>query len=190
MNLSGKNQKWGVGLLGVLSAILVANLVHQYRAMQPGTGHAQEMPSSAPASRTVKPDSHAVSDLLHYDPEVHFSTLKDLDSRPLPDEDRNPFDFVGGMVAQAPPPQMGGPVPQSTAPLPPPAPAPPPLKAVGYNELPSGQKEAMVTFNDDLSVVHVGDTVGDRFKVLSITPQMVVVENGDTHEKLELPIAQ
>jgi hypothetical protein len=61
---------------------------------------------------------------------------------------------------------------------------------VGYNELPGGGKEAMVTFNDDLQVVHEGDTVGDKFKVLTISPSMVVVENGDTHEKIELPIAQ
>jgi hypothetical protein len=32
--------------------------------------------------------------------------------------------------------------------------------------------------------------VGVKFKVLTISPQMVVVENGDTHEKIELPIAQ
>ena len=187
MNLSGKNQKWGVLLLGVLSAILAANLVHQYRSMQSSTGRASVIAQHNSSSRVVKPDSHTTDDLLHYDPEVHFSALKKLDSRPLPDEDRNPFDFVGGLVAAAPPPQMPGSVPQAAAPAPPP---PPPLKAVGYNQLPSGQDEAMVTFNDDLSVVHVGDIVGAKFKVLSISPQMVVVEYGDTHEKINLPIAQ
>lgn len=139
--------------------------------------------SHAPTGKTA---SHAADDLAQFDPSVHFDALKSLDSRPLPDEDRDPFHFVGGgsvapVVAQA-----AGPAPQ-VAPAPPP---PPPLKAVGYNELPGGGKEAMVTFNDDLQVVHEGDTVGDKFKVLTISPSMVVVENGDTHEKIELPIAQ
>jgi hypothetical protein len=64
------------------------------------------------------------------------------------------------------------------------------LKAVGYNELPGGKKEAMVTFNDDLVVVHEGDIVGSKFKVVKINPSMVVVEDGDTHENIELPFPQ
>ncbi len=189
MKLAGGNQKLGIGLLGVLSAILAANLIHQYRGMQPGTGHASELATSTPPSRAVSRATRPIDDLLHYDPEVHFSALKDLDSRPLPDEDRNPFDFVGGPTTAAPPPQIPAavPPPQPVVPAPPP---PPPIKAVGYNELPGGQKAAMVTFNDDLSVVQVGDTVGGKYKVVSITPQTVVVEDGDTHEKIELPITQ
>jgi hypothetical protein len=146
------------------------------------------MPPRGASTRVIKPDARVADDLLHYDPEVHFSALKDLDSRPLPDEDRNPFDFVGGLSAAAPAPQMAAPVQQAAAP--PPPPPPPPLKAVGYNELPGGDKQAMLTYNDDLSVVHVGDTVAAKYKVISINPQVVVVEDSDTHEKIELPIAQ
>jgi len=135
--------------------------------------------------RAVKASVHAADDLLQYDPDVHFDALKSLDSRPLPDEDRDPFEFVGGAVA--PGPQAVGPAAAPAAPAPPP---PPPLKAVGYNELPGGKKEAMVTFNDDLVVVHEGDLVGVKFKVVTINPTMVVVEDGDTHEKLELPFPQ
>ncbi|HMD84006.1 MAG TPA: hypothetical protein VKO18_04815, partial [Terriglobia bacterium] len=79
--------------------------------------------------------------------------------------------------------------PPSAPPAPPPA---PPLKAVGYNELPGGQKEAMVTFTegehkDDMVVVHEGDLIGTRFKVTKIDSTMVVVEDGETHQNLELP---
>jgi ribosomal protein L24 len=56
--------------------------------------------------------------------------------------------------------------------------------------LPGGKKEAMVTFNDDLVVVHEGDIVGSKFKVVKINPSMVVVEDGDTHENIELPFPQ
>ena len=169
-------------MLGVVCLLLVANLVAQYRDMQPGRSHAHPVTATGPTTRAVKGSSHAADDLLQYDPDVHFADLKALDSRPLPDEDRNPFEFVGG--APAPILQPGGPAPK---PEPPP---PPPLKAVGYNELPGGKKEAMVTFNDDLVVVHEGDIVGSKFKVVKINPSMVVVEDGDTHENIELPFPQ
>ncbi len=172
--------------MGVLSLILVGNLVRQFREMRPGGGHAPIVAAGRSHVRAAKASAYVPDDLAKYDPAVHFDTLKALDSRPLPDEDRNPFEFVGGVVAQQAGPQAVVPAAQ-VAPAPPP---PPPLKAVGYNELPGGKKEAMVTFNDDLSVVHEGEMVGVKFKVLTINPSMVVVEDGDTHQKIELPIAQ
>jgi hypothetical protein len=184
MKMSAGSQKWGVGVLAVLSIILVWNLVRQYDGMQPSVGHAQGAPVSGTHSRTGRSTAHATDDLVQYDPAVHFDALKDLDSRPLPDEDRNPFEFVGGPVAQTPQ------TVAAAAPAAPAPPPPPPLKAVGYNELPGGQKEAMVTFNDDLTVVHEGDMVGVKFKVVTINPTMVVVEDGDTHQKIELPFPQ
>jgi hypothetical protein len=132
----------------------------------------------------VKGSPHVAEDLAQYDPDVHFDALKKLDSRPLPDEDRNPFEFVG--EAAPPPPQVAA----AEAPPPPAPPPPPPLKAVGYNELPGGKKEAMITYNDDLVVVHEGDLIGAKFKVVKIDPAMVVVEDGETHKNLELPFAQ
>jgi ribosomal protein L24 len=61
---------------------------------------------------------------------------------------------------------------------------------MGYNELPGGKKEAMVTYNDDLVVVHEGDLIGTKFKVVKIDPAKVVVEDGDTHQTLELAFPQ
>ena len=61
---------------------------------------------------------------------------------------------------------------------------------MGYNELPGGKKEAMVTYNDDLVVVHEGDMIGTKFKVVTINPTMVVVEDGETHKTIELPFPQ
>ena len=48
----------------------------------------------------------------------------------------------------------------------------------------------MVTFNDDLQVVHEGDVIGAKFKVVAIDPGKIVVEDGDTHQTLELPFPQ
>lgn len=48
----------------------------------------------------------------------------------------------------------------------------------------------MVTFNDDLLVVHEGDSIGTKFKVVKINPTAVVIEDGETHETHELAFPQ
>lgn len=181
MRLSAGINKWGSVVLGAVALLLLTNLVKQYRAMQPRPPRTHSGAASGPAAGAGKNSSHITDDLVRYDPSIHFEALKKLDSRPLPDEDRNPFEFVG--QAAPPPPQ-----PVALAPkLPPPPPPPPPLKAVGYNELPGGKKEAMVTYNDDIVVVHEGDLVGAKFKVVKIDPNMVVVEDGETQKSIQLP---
>jgi hypothetical protein len=184
MNLPGGVNKWGSAALAVVCIALVANLARQYRGMQPGHYQNNASLTGTPPAPAKKSPAHGAEDLAQFNPAVHLDALKALDSRPLPAEPRNPFDFVGGAP---PPPQMAAPAPR---PLPPPPPPPLPLKAVGYNEMPGGQKEAMVTYNNDLNVVHEGDVIGAKYKVLSISSNMVVVEDGSTHEKLDLPIPQ
>lgn len=184
MKLPGGVNKWGSAVLAVACVFLVANLVKQYRAMQPGHYQNNSTLTGAAPVPVAKSGHHDSEDLAQYNPAVHFDALKTLDSRPLPDEPRNPFDFVGG----APPPPVVATV--TRRPLPPPPPPPPPLKAVGYNEMPGGLKEAMVTYNNDLNVVHEGDMIGTKYKVLSINSSMVIVEDGTTHAKLDLPIPQ
>ena len=61
---------------------------------------------------------------------------------------------------------------------------------MGYNELPGGKKEAIVTLNDDVQMVHEGEMIGTRFKVISIDPAKLVVEDGDTKKNVELPFPQ
>jgi hypothetical protein len=181
---TGINQ-WGSAVLGVVSFILVARLVAQYRAMQPGHSQAHPATASVSSKRTAKGALHVADDLAQYDPEVHFDALKALDSRPLPDEDRNPFEFVGG----APPPVIKPPEIPKQVVLPPPPP-PLPLKAMGYNELPGGKKEAIVSLNDDVEMVHEGEMIGTRFKVVKIDPGKIVVVDGDTQKNVELPFPQ
>lgn len=192
MKLPTSMNKWVPVVLGVVSALLVANLVTEYRGMQPGNAKVQHVRATTPVARTAavgaKGSSHPADDLAKYDPTVHFAALKAQDSRPLPDEDRNPFQFVGEVAPVA---QRAAPPPPNVTPPPPPAPPPPPpLKAMGYNELPGGKKEAMVTYNDDLQVVHEGDVIGTRFKVVTISPATVVVEDEKDHKTIELPFPQ
>src|SRR5271157_6204115 len=128
MNLPAGINKWGVALLGVVCLFLVVKLVAQYRGMQPGKAPAHPAPASAQPTRVEKGSPHATDDLAQYDPDVHFDVLKKLDSRPLPDEDRAPFD--SGLAAAAPagaaaPTPPGAPPPPPAPPAPPPPPPPP-----------------------------------------------------------------
>lgn len=183
MKIPAGINKWGAVVLGAICALLVINLVAQYRAMRPGKSFTAR--ATAPSTRMGRRTPHAASDLAQFDPTVHFDALKALDSRPLPDEDRNPFQFTG--EAAAPPPTAVAAGPTSPVPLPPPPPPPLPLKAMGYNELPGGQKEAMLSYNDDVVVAHEGDLIGTKYKVLKIDPAKIVVEDSETHKEIELP---
>jgi hypothetical protein len=187
--LAGIN-KWGVAVLGVAILLLVVNLVAQYRDMQPRKSPAHLAPVTTASKQAGKASPSAADDLAKYDPTVHFDALKALDSRPLPDVDGSPFGIsvqAPAIVAQAP---GRAPIAQPAPVAAPAAPPPLPLKAMGYNELPGGKSEAMVTFNDDLVVVHEGDSIGTKFKVVKIDPTKVVVQDGETHQTLELPIPQ
>ena len=188
-------------MLGVICALLVAKLVGQYRAMQPSTKTARvATPATGRRSPKVSTPVRVANDLAEYDPTIHVDKLTELDSRPLPDEERNPFTPVGvaGPSAAARPMNPGEPPPPgappeaatNAAPAPPPPPSPPPIKAMGYNEGAGGKGEAMLTFNDDLSVVHEGDTVGGKYKVTKVSPSLVVVEDTQDHQTFEFPIPQ
>jgi hypothetical protein len=184
MKLPAGIDKWGSAVLGLVSLLLVVHLVRQYRGLHPGNSRSTAVSTKRSVTSLEKTSFHESQDLAQYDPTVHFAALKALDSRPLPEEDRNPFEYVG--EAAPPPPQAPAPLPKVA----PPPPPPPPLKAMGYNELPGGKGEAMITYNDDLQVVHEGDLIGTKFRVVKIIPTMIVVEDGETHKTLELPFPQ
>ncbi len=184
MKLSAGIQKWGSAVLGLVAMLLVANMVAQYRSWQPGSFRAHAAAPADLSATAEKTKSHVADDLAKYDPAIHFDTLKDLDARPLPDQPRNPFVFVGEAAPLPPPPKPEAPK------APPPPPPPPPIKAMGYTELPGGKGEAMVTFNEDVLVVHEGDSVGEKYKVVKITPTAIVIQDVETQKQIDLSFPQ
>jgi len=170
--------------MGFVCILLGAHLVRQYRALAPHSYSHAQPPASRRVSQAGKESRRASDELAQFDPSLHLETLNGLDSRPLPREGRNPFAFV-----EPPPPPAAKQAALAPAPAPP-APPPVPLKPMGYNELPGGKKEAIVTYNDDVQVVHEGDVVASRFKIVRITPTELVVEDGETHQTLEMPFPQ
>jgi hypothetical protein len=130
---------------------------------------------------------NASDELSRYDPVLKLDLLKELEDRPLPELDRNPFEFPRAPGKGAPtqaPTQAAAPTPQ------PPPPPPVTLKPMGYSEGAGGVKEAMVSDEDQVFVVHEGDSVGTRYKIIKITPTVITVEDATLHQTVDLPIPQ
>ena len=63
-----------------------------------------------------------------------------------------------------------------------------PLRAIGYSEKLGVGPEAYLTDADQVYIVHDGDVVSRRFKVLKITSLIVEIQDGASGEKAQLPI--
>jgi hypothetical protein len=185
MKLPSGIEKWATAVLGVVSVLLLAHLVSQFRGARARASQTVPAPAKAAGAHTGQGSTRSSDDLARYDPVVHLEALKELDARPLPDTERSPFDFV-----EPPPPEM---TPQQLAAQAAPPPPPPPpvlLKPMGYNEMPGGVKEAFASLEDQVLVVHEGEVVASRYKILKITPSVVTVEDAISHQVVDLPIPQ
>jgi hypothetical protein len=180
------------GFLAVLSGLLMVNLIFNLRDVNAGAF--QALPAVHPEeAKTHHPEKKASSpDIEQYHVNLHVDELQELDARPLPQLERNPFEF------EAPKPQPGGPgglgpggagAPGVTAPAqdaPPPAPPPVPVKLVGYADLSGGKREAYLADDEQVYVVHAGDALLGRFKVLRIEPGFVELQDDASHQKIQL----
>lgn len=183
--MTGKSQveKWAAGVLGLVCLLLVLNLVLR-SGMKVGASRAT-LPArvSLPVTRSRAVADRVADELARYDPEVRLNLLKELQSRPLPKLARNPFEFE---AKPAPPTQ-----PATAAPaVPAQPPAPPPLKAVGYTEQTGGVREAIVSDDQQIYIIHEGESFANRFRVLKISPSAVEVGDDTTHQTIRLPIPQ
>jgi cell division protein FtsN len=185
MRSKGQTEKWITAGLGAVCLVLVVNFVfrggQRSNTAKPATPAAR--PPAAPQARSAA--ARAADDLAQYDPAVRVDEFEKIQGRPEAKLNRNPFEFV--VREMAPTPQQtattAAPTPQA-----PPAPPPPPLKAIGYSEKGGGVKEAMVTFQDELFVVHEGETFAKRFRVTKLSPVQVEVSDETTQQTIRLPI--
>jgi hypothetical protein len=123
-------------------------------------------------------------ELARYDPGVRLDLLKELQNRPLPRLARNPFEFEVRRTAPTEPTTPAA-APAASAP-----PAPLPLKAVGYTEKAGGVKEAIVSDEQEIYIVHEGESFAKRFRVVKISPAAIDVDDETTHQTIRLPIPQ
>lgn len=184
MKTGGQFEKWVAGFLAVVCVALVLNMVFRSGAKARGSRPpARTAPPAAPP-RAGSPPSRSSDELARYDPRVRLDLLEEIQKRPLPKLSRNPFEFE----ALAAPPSKTGPGPQPVV-APPPKPPPPPLKVVGVTQKSGGVNEAIISDDQEIYIVHEGETFAKRFRVTKITSNQVEIDDDTTHDTIRLPIA-
>jgi len=187
-------EKWGGVALAALCVFLVFRLVSEIMG-NPAPSADPDATLSQPAPKTASPGSSAGKKggaLVKFDPSLQIEALQDYVPRPLPDISRNPFDFgvppitPAQRAAQAASAAAGPGGAMRSAPAPPSI----PLRAIGYSEKPGVGPEAYLADSDQVYVVHNGDQVSHRYKILKITPSIVEVQDGASGERAQLPIPQ
>ncbi len=187
-------EKWGGIALAGLCVFLVFRLVSEIMG-NPAPAVDPNETSYQPSPRAARPGSSAGkkgSALGSSDPGLQIETLEEYVPRPLPDIGRNPFDFGAPPItpaqraAQAARAASGPGGPTASAPAHPSI----PLRAIGYSEKTGIGPEAYLADSDQVYIVHDGDVVSHRYKIVKITPAMVDVQDGASGEKAQLPIPQ
>lgn len=182
MKITSQREKWLSAVLGVVCLLLLVNLMLRWGGLRakafrsPGlaerTGGMSNPPTSVPPGR---------EELSGTEPVVQLDVLKTLQSRPLPRLARNPFEIEAPRSAASP----AAPGPAS-APQPP-SPPPIPLKALGHSQNIKGQQEAFLTDEEQVYVVHEGETFAKKYKVVKITSKFVEVQDEASLQRVELP---
>jgi hypothetical protein len=147
---------------------------------------AEKAPPKGASRLTAGAATKVKDEFARYDPSLNLDELKDILSRPAPQPGRNPFELKATPKALATKADAPAP-PQPVAPPPPP---PIPLKAEGYSEKPGGVKEAYITDDQEVYVVHEGEEFGKGYKALKITPQQIEVEDETNHRTVQLLVPQ
>lgn len=178
MTRGGKIEKWASLLLGIVCVALVLNLVLRGGA---GTNSSRAVAAASPTRAESR--VAALDDLRAYDPVLMLETWNALQARKAPRLERNPFDFKRASAPPAPRVEVPAPAPV------PAAPPPIPLKALGYTEKSPGVPEAIVTDDNDIYIVHEGESFARKYRVLKITPTGVEVEDETTKQRARLPLA-
>jgi hypothetical protein len=115
---------------------------------------------------------------------LNLEALKQLDERPLPRMERNPFEYP--RAAPVKPATNAG-----TGAAPPPPPPPPlPFRAVGFTERADGKPQAMIKDDEGIYVVGIGETFAKHYRVLSISPRNVEVQDASSGQTAQLPIPE
>lgn len=186
-------EKWGGVALAGLCVFLIFRLVAEIMgspAPEADTESTVSMaaPSPAPQARNSQKNGTAP---VKSNSALHVQPLDEFEPKPLPDISRNPFDFGAPPLtpAQRAMQAARGPGGAMTASSAPPTPQIP-LRAIGYSEKPGGGAEAYLTDAENVYIVHDGDVLEKRYRILKITPSIVEVQDGTSGEKAQLPIPE
>ncbi|MEJ2007151.1 MAG: hypothetical protein P8Z30_03190 [Acidobacteriota bacterium] len=184
-------EKWGAVVLGALCAFLVFRVVSEIWGNRTPVADTEEMVSAAAAPRPARPGTRGpqgATTSADSGSALQVRPLKEFPSNQLPDIGRDPFDFGPPPLTPA---QRAAQAARAAA-VASAAPATPriPFQAIGCYENVSFGLEAFLADSDEVYIVHGGDIISHRYKVLRVTASMVEVKDGASGETAQLPIPQ
>jgi len=157
----------------------------------PAPAPAPAQTAATPARSTGEHEATRLSSpLAKLDPTLHPEWMAAAESLEYAGKGRNIFSM------NAPPPvieAVKGPIrPAAVAqgPVGPPPPPPIDLKFFGYEANKSGKRRAFLLHGDDVFIASEGDVVDHRYKVLSILPTSLRVEDIPYNNTQSLPLMQ
>ena len=184
-------EKIGVVALAGFCVFLVVRLVSEITGNRSPSTQPNKTASTAYLKSSSTPNSASKGTAASSDTAsaLQMQDLDKFESRPLPDLGRNPFDFGAPPLTPAQKAAqaaggIGGAMTASSGPAAPHM----PLRAIGYQDRIGVGPEAYLTDADDVFIVHDGDVVSRRYKVLKITSMIVEIQDGASGERAQLPI--
>ena len=190
MNKRKKLEKIGAVVLVALCVFLVFKLVSEIMG-NPNPSESQKTTATSyfPPSASPKSPAGKSASATSLDSAPQIQPLAKYLTKPAPDISRDPFDFgppplTPAQKAMQAARAAAGAMSASSAASSPQM----PLRAIGYSEKLGVGPEAYLTDADQVYIVHDGDVVSRRFKVLKITSLIVEIQDGASGEKAQLPI--
>lgn len=184
-----KLEKWGAIALGVVCVFLVFRLVSEILG-SPASDVDPDQTVSQPVARQTPSAGRSATASVKRDPALQMQSLQEYGSSPLPNVSRDPFNFGAPPVTPA---QKAAEAARAAAAANTPSTPPPPqipFRAIGYSEKNGVGPQAFLATSDRIYIVHDGDVISGRYKIIKITSLMVEVQDGSSGETAQLPIPQ
>jgi hypothetical protein len=153
-------------------------------------------PATAPAAGSTPAAVYAhqavqIASSSALDPALHPEVMAQAERTTYSGNGRNIF----SPESAAPPPTIPKPVAairpsEPAAPVGPPPPPPVDLKFYGYSAPHDGRREIFLLHGDDIFLAHEGDVVNRRYRVVSIKPLSVEIEDIPYHNTQSVPLSQ
>lgn len=149
-------------------------------------------PQAQPAQASQDHEAVKVSgSLLHLDPTLHPEWMAAAESLKYQGTGRNIFSMSSTPVAIE---QPKGPIrPNAHAAAVASGPPPPPpidLKFFGYESHTGAERKAFLLHGDDIFIASPGDVVDHRYKIVSIAPMSIQVQDIPYNDTQTLPLVQ
>lgn len=186
--------------LGVVVLIIAAIQIPKFfggsstplpTVVRPAAVPARPAEAGTPPTAAYPHEAVQISTSSALDPTLHPEVMAQAEDTTYKGNGRNIFspDSAAPVTVNIEKPKNFRPGP----PPPPPGPPPPPaieLKFYGYSSVNGGQREIFLLHGDDIFLAHEGDIVDRRYRVVSIHPFSVEIEDIPYHNTQNLPLSQ